>query len=294
MSSTVCYARKSASVSDITGLWSDRLPRSACKSLDLTCSQVKPGRAATVGNTNPAALHRPLWTRPWQQKGLSGGDATTPQYPSRFIHRSPRASAGHSAAQLGTVLPASLAQKAWPRGQVHARGSWAEARGLHSLFHHKVSSEPGPLFPFFPTAGKGANQRAWCDWDGSWLMTKEPAPGGNLLDPLRENKEERVGWVGRVPLTCICYHMPNRQLGGSCTAAQLWNTPVCSPVWTQGVQLGALWWPRGVGWGRWEGGSRGSDMCNTHGWFTLLYSRNQHNIVKQLYFNNKRTNVDLI
>ena len=149
---------------------------SACKSLDLTCSQVKPGRAAGMGNTNPAALHRPLWTRPRMQKGLSGGDATTPQYPSRFIHHPPRASAGHLAAQLGTVLPASLAQKAWPWGQVHACGSWAEARGLHSPSHHKVSSEPGPLFPFFPTAGEGANHRAWCDQDGSQLMTKEP-PG---------------------------------------------------------------------------------------------------------------------
>ena len=26
----------------------------------------------------------------------------------------------------------------------------------------------------------------------------------------------------------------------------------------------------------------------THNWFTLLYSRNQHNIVKQLYSNKKK------
>ena len=31
---------------------------------------------------------------------------------------------------------------------------------------------------------------------------------------------------------------------------------------TQGTQIGALYQPRGVEWGgRWEGGSRGGDIC---------------------------------
>ena len=40
----------------------------------------------------------------------------------------------------------------------------------------------------------------------------------------------------------------------------------------------------------WEGNPRGRGCVFTYGWFTLLYSRNQHNIVKQLYSNLKKRN----
>ena len=57
---------------------------------------------------------------------------------------------------------------------------------------------------------------------------------------------------------------------------------------TQGVQLGALWQPRGEGWGeRREGGLRGTGHMYTCGWFMLMYGRNQHNIVKQLSSNKR-------
>ena len=39
----------------------------------------------------------------------------------------------------------------------------------------------------------------------------------------------------------------------------------------------------GTGVGVQEGG----DICILKSWFTLLYSRNEHNIVKQLYANKK-------
>ena len=48
------------------------------------------------------------------------------------------------------------------------------------------------------------------------------------------------------------------------------------------AQPSALWQPRGVGW---EGGSRGRRHVRAHGWFMLLYCRNQCNIVKQLSSN---------
>ena len=53
---------------------------------------------------------------------------------------------------------------------------------------------------------------------------------------------------------------------------------------TQGAQLSALWWSRGMAWG--GGGSRGRGYMYTYSWFTLLYSTNLQNIVKQLYSNN--------
>ena len=57
---------------------------------------------------------------------------------------------------------------------------------------------------------------------------------------------------------------------------------------TQETQAGALYQPRGVGWGgRWERGSKGRGyMCNCGG-FMLRFDRKQQNSVKQLSFNNK-------
>ena len=46
---------------------------------------------------------------------------------------------------------------------------------------------------------------------------------------------KRVGWIGRLELTYICYHVQNRELVGTCCVVQ-------------GTQLCALWWPRWVGW----------------------------------------------
>ena len=54
----------------------------------------------------------------------------------------------------------------------------------------------------------------------------------------------------------------------------------------QETQTGALYQPRGVGWGgRWEGGSNGSVYMNTYGCFMLRFDRKQQNSVKQLSFN---------
>ena len=47
--------------------------------------------------------------------------------------------------------------------------------------------------------------------------------------------KERVGQTEKAALTCIHYHVSNRQLVGSCCAAQA-------------AQSGALWQPRGDGW----------------------------------------------
>jgi len=56
----------------------------------------------------------------------------------------------------------------------------------------------------------------------------------------------------------------------------------------QGAQTGALWPPRGVGWGgRWEGGSRGRAHTYTYGWFVLIYGKKQYckSIIFQLKIN---------
>ena len=69
------------------------------------------------------------------------------------------------------------------------------------------------------------------------------------------------------------YRLPYVKLGSQ------WK----SAVWHRELKSGALWKPRGVGWGgRWEGSSRGRGHMYTYGWFMLLYSRNQYNIIKQL------------
>ena len=54
----------------------------------------------------------------------------------------------------------------------------------------------------------------------------------------------------------------------------------------QETQTGALYQPRGVGWGwRSEGGSNVSGYMHTYGWFMLTLDRKQQNSVKQLSFN---------
>ena len=55
----------------------------------------------------------------------------------------------------------------------------------------------------------------------------------------------------------------------------------------QGGQVSALWWPRGVGQGGWEGGSRGrgyGNMC-MHIADSLWCTTETNSIVKQLYSN---------
>ena len=59
----------------------------------------------------------------------------------------------------------------------------------------------------------------------------------------------------------------------------------------QETQTGALYKPRGVGWGgRWEGDSKGRGYMYTYGWFMLSFDRKQQNSVKQLSFNKKSIN----
>ena len=59
----------------------------------------------------------------------------------------------------------------------------------------------------------------------------------------------------------------------------------------QETQTGALYQPRGVGWGgRWEGVSNGRRYMYTCGWFMLRFNRKQQNSVKQLSCNKKYTN----
>ena len=54
----------------------------------------------------------------------------------------------------------------------------------------------------------------------------------------------------------------------------------------QETQIGALYQPRGVGWGgRWEGGSKGRGCMYTYG---LSLTEKKQNSVKHLFFNLKK------
>ena len=72
------------------------------------------------------------------------------------------------------------------------------------------------------------------------------------------------------------------------------NTSLCDQLgaWLmigdQETQTGALYQPRGVGWGgRPEGSSKGRGYMCTYGWFMLGFDRKQQNSVKWLLFNKK-------
>ena len=69
--------------------------------------------------------------------------------------------------------------------------------------------------------------------------------------------------------------MQNRQPMGICCV-------------TQEAQAGALYQPRGMGWGeRWEEGlkGRGYIYIYIYGWFMLRIDRKPQNSIKQLSFN---------
>ena len=79
-----------------------------------------------------------------------------------------------------------------------------------------------------------------------------------------------MGWIRRLGLTHTKYYAQNRELVGTGYKAQE-------------AQLGVLWWSRQVNGEVWEGGPTGKGYMYACGWFTSLYRRNSHNIVKQLY-----------
>ena len=57
----------------------------------------------------------------------------------------------------------------------------------------------------------------------------------------------------------------------------------------QEIQTGALYQPRGVGWGgRWEGVSKRKGYMYTYDRFLLRFDRKHHNSVKQLSFIKKK------
>ena len=59
----------------------------------------------------------------------------------------------------------------------------------------------------------------------------------------------------------------------------------------QKTQTGALYQPRGMGWGGWrEGSSKGKGYMYTYDWFMLRFDRKQQNSVRQLSFNKKKLN----
>ena len=53
---------------------------------------------------------------------------------------------------------------------------------------------------------------------------------------------------------------------------------------SQGTLVNALWWPEQ------EGSPKGKGYMYMWSWFTLLYSGNYHNVLKQLYFNKNQFN----
>ena len=63
-----------------------------------------------------------------------------------------------------------------------------------------------------------------------------------------------------------------------CKIASQWEFA----VWLRELQLGLC--NNLDGWDG-EGGSRGRGHMSTHGWFMLIFGRNQHNTIKQVSFN---------
>ena len=81
------------------------------------------------------------------------------------------------------------------------------------------------------------------------------------------SRGETVRCIGRLGLTCIYYHVWNRQLAGSCWIAQ-------------GAQFGALWWPRGMGWESGVGGKSKREGMYVYIWLIHFVAQQKNHIVK--------------
>ena len=159
-----------------------------------------PGRAAGVGNTNQAALHRPLGTRPQQQKGLWGGDAATLR-----IH--PTSSITLPRHQQG-IRPPSWGLCRQPR--LHERHDH-EAKFMHVvpeqrpevyILHLTTESAQslGLSFPSSQQLGKVPTREPGVT---GWQLADDqratwPAPGGNLWTLQGRTRRREWNGLGRV------------------------------------------------------------------------------------------------
>ena len=110
-------------------------------------------------------------------------------------------------------------------------------------------------------------RETWCRWSYLQSRNRDPEVENRRM---RNGRERERGWIGRTGFMCIHCHAL------LCMEKMLIRTYRAA----QGTLLCALRQPK------WEENQkeRGyTDMCK-ESWFTSLYNRNQHNIVKQLYF----------
>ena len=152
------------------------------------------------------------------------------------------------------------------------------------------------------------NLEKWYKWTYSQVRNRVTDIGKRHVD-----KGWGAGWLGRLGLTYVPYHVRSRQLAthpsvlawripgtvepgglpsvGSHRVGHDWSD-LAAAVRAQDAQLSALWRP---GWmalglggrgGEREGQEEGECM-STYSWFTPLYSRNEHDFVMQLYCNKK-------
>ena len=112
-----------------------------------------------------------------------------------------------------------------------------------------------------------------CKYMASRKMGQGRKRDGDIEDGcVYMGEEGRVEQIGRVGLTHMHTHRH----------CHLWNRQLVGTSYiVQGAQRSALWWLWWVGWGL-EGGPRGRGYMYAYSWFTLLYSRNEYNVVKQL------------
>ena len=139
--------------------------------------------------------------------------------------------------------------------------------------HYSQLVYPGPLIfwdlPLFYL------NNSFNNWNSFFFLQYKPmkskAETVSITDLLKPSQR-----VGRIESSTETYVLP-------CVKLDSWWR---FPVWRKEFKSNALWQLGRVGWsGRWKRGSRGRGHVYTYSWFMMIYGRNQHSIVKQLFSN---------
>ena len=113
----------------------------------------------------------------------------------------------------------------------------------------------------------------------TWVIGKDPDAGKDWKQKKGMTEAEMAGWHHRLD---GCEFEQALEVGDG------QGSLVCYSPWDRKETRLSNWTELKVRLQRWEKDSRGKGHIFTYDWFMLMYGKNQHNVIKQLFSNLKQ------
>ena len=113
----------------------------------------------------------------------------------------------------------------------------------------------------------------------TWVIGKDPDAGKDWKQKKGMTEAEMAGWHHRLD---GCEFEQALEVGDG------QGSLVCCSPWDRKETRLSNWTELKVRLQRWEKDSRGKGHIFTYDWFMLMYGKNQHNVIKQLFSNLKQ------